>query len=244
MFAGAPGAHFTNAFSRVDASYKTEETAMKAEGDIRRDVEAELRWSPDLDETDIAVKANDAVVTLTGFVRSYHEKYQAEAAVKRVAGVAGVANDIQVRLPSGNVMVDPEIAREAVTAIKLELPFSHESIKVLVHEGHVTLEGILEWQYQKERAETAVRRLKGITGVTNLITIKPQVSTTDIKRKIEDAFRRTAEVDANRISIEARGSEVTLRGKVRSWAERDQAQRTAWSAPGVTQVKNDITVSL
>jgi osmotically-inducible protein OsmY len=170
--------------------------------------------------------------------------YQAEAAVKRVAGVAGVANDIQVRLPSGNVMADPEIAREAVTAIKLELPFSHESIKVLVHDGQVTLEGILEWQYQKERAEIAVRRLKGIRGVTNLITIKPRVSTSDIKRKIEDAFRRSAEVDANHISIDARGSEVTLRGNVRSWAERDQAQRTAWSAPGVTQVKNDITVSL
>ncbi len=217
---------------------------MKADGDIKRDVEAELHWSPDIDETDIAVKVNGGVVALTGFVRSYHETYQAEAAVKRVTGVAGVANDIQVRLPSGNVMADPEIAREAVTAIKLELPFSHESIKVLVHEGQVTLEGILEWQYQKERAEIAVRRLKGIRGVTNLITIKPRVSTSDIKRKIEDAFRRSAEVDANHISIEARGSEVTLRGNVRSWAERDQAQRTAWSAPGVTQVKNDITVSL
>jgi osmotically-inducible protein OsmY len=217
---------------------------MKADGDIKRDVEAELHWSPDIDETDIAVKVNGGVVALTGFVRSYHEMYQAEAAVKRVAGVAGVANDIQVRLPSGNVMADPEIAREAVTAIKLELPFSHESIKVLVHDGQVTLEGILEWQYQKERAEIAVRRLKGIRGVTNLITIKPRVSTSDIKRKIEDAFRRSAEVDANHISIDARGSEVTLRGNVRSWAERDQAQRTAWSAPGVTQVKNDITVSL
>jgi osmotically-inducible protein OsmY len=217
---------------------------MKADGDIKRDIEAELQWSPDIDETDIAVKVNGGVVALTGFVHSYHETYQAEAAVKRVAGVAGVANDIQVRLPSGNVMADPEIAREAVTAIKLELPFSHESIKVLVHEGRVTLEGTLEWQFQKERAETAVRRLKGIRGVTNLITIKPRVSTSDIKRKIEDAFRRSAEVDANHISIEARGSEVTLRGNVRSWAERDQAQRTAWSAPGVTQVKNDITVRL
>jgi osmotically-inducible protein OsmY len=217
---------------------------MKADGDIKRDIEAELHWSPDIDETDIAVKVNGGVVALTGFVHSYHETYQAEAAVKRVAGVAGVANDIQVRLSSGNVMADPEIAREAVTAIKLELPFSHESIKVLVHEGRVTLEGTLEWQFQKERAETAVRRLKGIRGVTNLITIKPRVSTSDIKRKIEDAFRRSAEVDANHISIEARGSEVTLRGNVRSWAERDQAQRTAWSAPGVTQVKNDITVRL
>lgn len=217
---------------------------MKADGDIKRDVEAELRWSPDIDETDIAVKVNGGVVALSGFARNYYDKYQAEATVKRVAGVAGVANDIEVRLPQGGGASDPEIAREAVTAVKLALPVSHEGIKVLVHEGRVTLEGTLEWQYLKETAETAVRRLRGVTGVSNLITIRPRISTTDIKHKIEQAFHRSAEVDANHISIEARGSEVTLRGNVRSWGERDQAQRTAWSAPGVTHVKNEITVSL
>ncbi|RPH61757.1 MAG: BON domain-containing protein [Acidobacteria bacterium] len=215
---------------------------MKTDSDIKRDVEAELRWSPEIDETDIAVKVNGGVVALSGFARSYYDKYQAEATVKRVAGVAGVANDVEVRLPQGGETSDPETAREAVTAIKLALPVSHESIKVLVHKGRVTLEGTVEWQYLKEAAETAVRRLRGLTGVSNLITIRPRVSTTDIQHKIEDAFRRNAEVDAKHISIEARGSEVTLRGNVRSWGEREQAQRTAWSAPGVTQVKNQITV--
>jgi len=217
---------------------------MKTDGDIRRDVEAELRWTPDIDETDVAVKVNDGVLTLAGFVHSYYERYLAEAAAKRVAGVTGVANDLEVRLSSGEGMADPEIARAAVAAVRAELPVTHEKIKVVVREGRVTLEGNVEWYFQKDRAESAVRRLHGVIAVSNLIRIAPRVSAIEIKEKIEEAFRRSAGVDASHISIEARGGEVTLRGNVRSWAERDQAQHTAWAAPGVTQVKNDITVSL
>jgi osmotically-inducible protein OsmY len=216
---------------------------MKADSEVRRDVEGELRWSPDLDDKDISVKASDGVVTLTGFVGSYYEKCQAEVATKRVAGVSGVANDIQLRSLASSVIPDPEIARDAVAALRMELPFAHEKVKVLVHEGRITLEGNVDWQYLKERAETAVRRLKGTMGVINLINVTSPVSATDIKRKIEDAFRRSAQVDSNTITVEAHGGEVILKGKVRSWAEREEAQRTAWSAPGVNLVRNDISVS-
>ena len=215
---------------------------MKADSDIKRDVETELRWSPDIDETDVAVKVNGGVVTLTGFVRSFMEKYQAENVTKRVAGVAGVANDIDVRLPAADGLEDPEIARAAVAAIRSGVPLSADSVKVLVHNGHVKLEGSLEWNYQRERIEDAVRRLRGVMAVNNQIKIKPRVKPIEVKHMIEDAFRRSAEVDANSISVKAEGGEVTLSGKVRSWSERNQAQQTAWSAPGVTNVKNEISV--
>jgi osmotically-inducible protein OsmY len=215
---------------------------MRSDIEIKRDVEAELGWSPDLDERDIAVKVDDAVVMLTGFVHSYFEKSQAENAVKRVKGVAGVANDIQVRLAIDHALADPEIARAAVAALRSVLPTSHENIKLVVNQGWLTLEGSIEWYFQKQLAESAVRYLKGVTGVSNHVLIKPRIAPTDIKRRIEEAFRRSAEVDAGRVRVEAHDSEVTLAGTVRSWAERDEAQQTAWSAPGVTRVKNEITV--
>ena len=217
---------------------------MKADSDIKRDVEAELRWSPDVDETDVAVKVNGGVVALTGFVHSYFEKDQAESAVKRIAGVAGVANDIQIQHRAGDALDDPEIARAAVGTIKFELPLSAESVKVLVNQGHVTLEGSVQWNFQRERIEGAVRRLRGVTAVNNQITIRPLVKPTEIKRMIEDAFRRSAEVDAKGISVAADGGEVRLIGKVRTWSERTQAQQTAWSAPGVTNVKNELSISV
>lgn len=215
---------------------------MKTDTEIKRDVEAELRWDPQVDETDIAVKVNSGVVSLTGFARNYAEKYRADATAKRVAGVTGVANDIQVKLPGDDTLTDPQLARAVVAALQAALPMSGEDIKPVVQDGHVTLEGTVEWHYQRDRAESTVRELRGVVSVRNSIRIVPSVAPAQIKHRIEEAFRRSAEVDADRVTVEAQGGEVTLRGEVRSWTERDQAQRTAWSAPGVMQVKNELTV--
>jgi osmotically-inducible protein OsmY len=219
------------------------ETAMKSDSEIERDVRDELEWDPDLDATDIAMSVKNGVVTLAGFVKSYTDKYEAETAAKRVAGVRAVANDLEVRMPSVDERPDPDIARDAVAAIKSQLPISSENIKVVVKNGWVTLEGRVEWQYQRSTAENAVRRIKGVKGVSNLIQLKPRAEPSEIKRKIEEAFRRNAEVDANRITVEANGGEVILKGTVRSWVEREEAERAAWSAPGVTKVEDRIVVS-
>jgi osmotically-inducible protein OsmY len=216
---------------------------MRSDSDIKRDVEDELRWDPDIDATDIAVNVNNGVVTLAGFVRSFMQKYQAEADAKRVAGVVAVANDLEVRLPSVDERPDPDIARDAVGRIKSELPYAWDRIRVVVNSGWVTLEGEVEWNYQRERAEEAVRRVRGVKGITNSIAVKPRVAPMEIRRKIEDALRRAAEVDASRITVETNGGEVILRGTVRSWAERQEAERAAWWAPGVTKVDNRIIVS-
>jgi osmotically-inducible protein OsmY len=215
---------------------------MKSDSEIKTDVDAELRWSPEIDETDIATKVKKGVVTLTGFVHTYHEKHHAEAVVKLVAGVTGVANDIEVRLGVGSP-TDPEIAREAVETLKREASWG-PAVRPTVTKGHVRLEGTVAWHFQRERAVNAVAKIKGVTGITNDIRITPTVSTPDIKHKIEDAFRRSAAVDASHVSVDANGSEVILRGEVHSWFEYDQAQATAWSAPGVTNVKNQISVRI
>ena len=216
---------------------------MRSDSEIEKNVKAELEWDPDLDATDIAVSVKNGVVTLTGFVKSYTDRYEAEAAAKRVAGVVAVANDIEVRMPSVDERPDPDIAREAAAAIKSQLPISSENIKIIVKNGWVTLEGEVEWQYQRQTAENVVRRIKGVKGVSNTILLKPRAEPTEVKRKIQEALRRSAEVDANRIEVEARGGEVILKGTVRSWIEREEAERAAWAAPGVTKVEDRIVVS-
>ena len=216
---------------------------MRSDREIERDVREELNWDPDLDAEDIAISVKDGVVTLAGFTRSYSDRLEAEHAAKRVAGVHAVANDIEVRLPSIDQRPDPDIARDAIASLKAQLPLSHEKIKVVVKDGWLTLEGTVEWQYQKTTAENAVRKVKGVKGVTNVISLKPKVEPTDIQRRIQEAFKRNAEVDANRIAVETHGSEVILKGTVRSWIEREEAERVAWSAPGITRVDDQIVVS-
>ena len=217
---------------------------MRLDSDIKRDVEDELKWDPGIDATDIGVAIHNGVVTLSGFVHSYGQKTQAERDAKRVAGVVGVANDIEVRLPVIDQRPDPDIVRDAVSALKVELPFSSENIKVVARDGWLTLEGAVEWNYARERAENAVKNIRGVKGVTNSIEVKPRVAPYEVRRKIEDALRRSAELDASRITVEASGSEVVLRGTVRSWAERQEAERAAWAAPGVTRVENRISIGV
>jgi osmotically-inducible protein OsmY len=217
---------------------------VRTDSDIRRDVENELSWDPDIDSADIAVAVKDQVVALTGFVRSFSQKWQAERDAKRVLGVSGIANDIEVRLPSVNQRPDPDIARDAVTALKFQLPFWHEHLTPVVKNGWVTLEGDAEWYFQRERAETAVRHVRGVTGVSNMITVKPRVAPTEVKARIEEALKRSAEVDAKQIHVEANGGKIVLEGKVKSWAERQEAERAAWRAPGVTNVVDRIQVGL
>ena len=217
---------------------------MRSDAEIRADVEAELSYDPNLSANDIALSVKDGVVTLAGFVRSYFHKWQAERDAKRVKGVRGVANDLEVRLPALDQRPDPEIAREAVQALSTALPYSAEKFTVTVKDGWVTLEGEAEWQYQREQAEAAVRRIRGIKGVTNEIKLRPKAAVSTVKKMIEDALKRSAEVDAQNIEVEAEGDKVILKGRVRSWAERQEAERAAWRAPGVRKVEDQITIAV
>ncbi len=216
---------------------------MRSDSEIKRDVEDELRWDPDLDATDIAVTVKSGVVTLAGFAHSYSDKLEAEAAAKRVAGVVGLADDIEVRLPKLDERPDPEIARDAIATIKNRLPSAAEQLKVVVRNGWITLEGEVEWEFQRLAAERAVRRIKGVKGVANSIEVKPRVTPSEIKHKIEDAFRRSAEIDASRVIVETNNDEVVLKGTVNSWAERQEAEHAAWAAAGVRRVENRIVIS-
>lgn len=215
---------------------------MKFGADIEADVTRELLWAPDVNEKDVAVKATGGLVTLSGFVGSYREKNAVEAAAKRVEGITELINNIEVRLAATDTVADSEISRGALAAIERALPALWRHIRVQVHQGRVTLEGELEWFFQRYAVESALRPLDGIVAISNLITIKPSMAPNGIKRLIEDAFRRSTAVDGGHISVDVDGSEITLRGSARSLLAREEALRMAWSAPGVTLVRNEIAV--
>jgi osmotically-inducible protein OsmY len=210
---------------------------------LKRAVEDELEWEPSIDAEHIGVAAEDGIVTLTGHVGSYAEKFAAEKAVRRVKGVRAIAQEVEVRFPGDKKTSDDQIAKRALDVIAWGSTIPKDRVQVKVQAGIVTLTGEVDWYYQRDDAESAVRKLSGIKAIVNEITIKPKVQVSDIRQRIETALKRNAELEADSIRVSVLNGRVTLDGKVKAWYERDLAERTAWSAPGVIAVEDRISVA-
>ena len=219
-------------------------TMIRSDEQIQRDVLDELKWDARVQPNEIGVAVKDGIVALTGWVDSFAKKWVAERAAHRVHGVMAVVNDIEVRLPGSAERSDEDIAVAATRALEWDTLVPTENVELTVSKGTVTLRGEVEWEFERQEAERAVRRLSGVRGVINAITVRPRVTASpqELQQKIENALVRNAETDAQRIAIDVDGSKVTLRGTVRSWMERREAERIAWSSPGVTSVDNRIQI--
>lgn len=217
---------------------------MKSDIEIQQDVMEELKWEPFLNASEIGVAVKNGIVTLSGQVDSYSKKVLAERATKRVAGVKAIAEDIQVGISPGFRRTDAEIADAVYNALKWHTGVQEEKIKIKVEDGSVRLEGEVEWDYQRINAKTAIENLGGVRSVINLITVKPEIKASDIRKKINSAFIRSATIDAEKVDVEVSGNKVILRGKVRSFAEKEDAERAAWAAPGVTTLESNLEVEV
>jgi osmotically-inducible protein OsmY len=215
---------------------------MKEDSDLRRDVEAELEWDPRVDAREIGVAVKHGIVTLTGHVASYAARWAAESAVGKLAGLKAIANDIEVQLGKEGERSDTELAEAGLHALRANVSVPMRDLKMVVRDGWVTLEGTVDAGYQREIAENCVSHLHGVRGVTNMLAVKPFTTVSDVKTKIEAAFRRHAQIDAQKIHISTTNGTVMLSGEVPSWQERREAESAAWAAPGVTRVENTIAV--
>lgn len=216
---------------------------MKTDTQLQKDVIDELQWDPSIRDSEIGVAAKDGVVTLSGKVDSYADKYMAERAVERVLGVKAIADDLTIRVPDSYARTDTELAHAVASALQWNIQVPDDKVMTRVENGWITLSGTVEWKYQKDAAERAVRYLTGVKGVANLIEVHPRtVSTFDVSKKIKAALHRGVERDAQRITVEAADGRVTLKGTVRSLAERLDAEAAAWAAPGVMSVDDRIAV--
>jgi osmotically-inducible protein OsmY len=210
---------------------------------LRKSVEDALGWAPDVDERRVGVAAEEGIVTLTGYVPSYADKTAAERATKRVYGVKAVANELEIDLPGDRRRTDTEIAGAAANALKWAVNVPKDKITVTVHNGWVTLEGQVDWQYQRQAAYNAVCYLLGVKGVDNAVTVKPAIKPEKVKEKIQEALVRDARLDAHKITVETQDHKVILHGTVDSWSDREEVEEAAWSAPGVWTVEDHLTVA-